>query len=137
MGIVGITPGNWTKGRTTIMVVTSIKEAEIGEHGMLLEEREKTLISTCQGIKLQDFEVIIGRIIGMEESKGESLEGREKTPIGTCQGIKPRDFTVITGRIIADGEIQGGGRQRTNFAYDQPTVNPAQWNSVNYCGWAN
>ncbi|GMJ11849.1 hypothetical protein HRI_004854100 [Hibiscus trionum] len=29
------------------------------------------------------------------------------------------------------------GRQRTDFAYEQPTVDPTQWNSVNYCGWAN
>ncbi|XWS59067.1 hypothetical protein CRYUN_Cryun08bG0090400 [Craigia yunnanensis] len=29
------------------------------------------------------------------------------------------------------------GRQRTNFAYEQPHVNPTQWNSVNCCGWAN
>ncbi|KAK8531721.1 hypothetical protein V6N13_131080 [Hibiscus sabdariffa] len=29
------------------------------------------------------------------------------------------------------------GRQRTNFAYEQPTIDRTQWNSVNYCGWAN
>ncbi|EOY09111.1 Uncharacterized protein TCM_024498 [Theobroma cacao] len=29
------------------------------------------------------------------------------------------------------------GRQRANFAYERPPVDSTQWNSVNYCGWAN
>ncbi|OMO86112.1 hypothetical protein COLO4_21307 [Corchorus olitorius] len=29
------------------------------------------------------------------------------------------------------------GRQRTNFAYERPSLDSTRWNSVNHCGWAS